>query len=102
MLFRSLGTPGAPGSANLFGEQPHAHLEFAEQIAAEQLIDRAVGSATGSQMYRWATTPGVWHDYGDVMTMAYAGAGWRGIVPGGKTANMLAPKRKRQITTLAI
>jgi hypothetical protein len=72
------------------------HIEFAEQVAREQLQGRQ--EIAGQMVWVWHTQPGP-HDYGDVMTMAYALAAWGGIGTGGRI--VAAPKRARLERTRA-
>jgi hypothetical protein len=68
-----LGTPNAPGSLSLFAGR---HVEFAEQVCREKLLEKLIGQY--GAVWRWATAPG-WHDYGDAVTLNYVAAAWSGI-----------------------
>ena len=85
-----LGTPNAPGSLSLFNGARHA--EFAEQVTRERLLEKLQGQF--GYVWRWAVQPG-WHDWGDAVTMAYAGAAWGGIGTTG-TEPPRAPTVRRQ------
>jgi hypothetical protein len=94
-----LGEAGGPGTASLpagVGGAAGVHIEFAEQVAREQLQGRQ--EIAGQMVWVWHTQPGP-HDYGDVMTMAYALAAWGGIGTGGRI--VAAPKRARLERTRA-
>ena len=80
-----LATPGAPGSLSLFAGR---HVEFAEQICREKLLEKLQGQY--GPVWRWGTAPG-WHDYGDAVTMCYVAACWQGV--GTQAA---APMRQRR------
>jgi hypothetical protein len=71
-----LTNPGAPGSCSL---PPGRHDEFAEQICREQLEEKS--ERNGRVEWYWPPPRGK-HDYGDCMTMAYAGAAMLGIGTG--------------------
>ena len=86
-----LGDVGAPGTCSL--PKGH-HQEFAEQICREKLIEKVIGKS--GWFWRWATTPG-WHDYGDSMTMAYAGAAWNGIGTGTGAKPLQRVGKKRRM-----
>jgi hypothetical protein len=86
-----LGNVGSPGCVSL---PQGSHREFAEQICREQLAGK--GEVGDRMVWSWNTLPGP-HDYGDAMTMAYVGAGWQGIAPGGVGA---PPKAKRKTVSI--
>jgi hypothetical protein len=88
-----LGEAGGPGTASL---PTGVHIEFAEQVAREQLQGRQ--EIAGQMVWVWHTQPGP-HDYGDCMTMAYALAAWGGIGTGGKV--QAVPRRVRLERTRA-
>jgi len=66
---------GSPGSINL---PKGNHIEFAEHIIRERLIDKVVTSTVTVRIF--AEMPG-WHDYSDALTYCYVAAAWLGIVP---------------------
>jgi hypothetical protein len=68
-----LATPGAPGSLSLYEGR---HIEFAEQVCREKLLEKLQGQF--GPVWRWVTAPG-WHDYGDAVTMCYVGAVWLNV-----------------------
>ncbi len=82
-----LATPNAPGSLSLFEGR---HSEFAEQVTRERLLEKLQGQY--GPVWRWRTGPG-WHDYGDAVTMCYAGAAWGGI---GTAGALPAPARRQR------
>ena len=71
-----LGAVDSPGSVSLF---KGLHRDFAEQVAREHL--KGKGMVGGQMLWNWHTAPGP-HDFGDVMTQAYAAAAWMGIGTG--------------------
>ena len=57
-----LGLPLQPGSLSLWGDDPRFHLDFASEVCAEKLTDKAT-SARGVDLYRWSITgPNHWFD----------------------------------------
>jgi hypothetical protein len=84
-----LASPNAPGSLSLFDGM--RHREFSEQVTREKLVEKLQGQY--GPVWRWHVQPG-WHDYGDVVTMLYAGAAWGGIGTGGYVEPP-KPTRKR-------
>ncbi len=70
--------PTLPGSCSL---GPGRHGEFAAQICSE-ILNWKMDTPTGVR-YDWTARPGVPHDFGDCMAMAYAAAAWGGIGTGG-------------------
>jgi len=89
-----LGALGTPGSSSLF---EGGHGEFARQICAEPIIDKA--ELGGQTVWKWKEQPGVVHDYGDCMAQGFAAAAFYGIGTGGavirKTRRMPERKAKR-------
>jgi len=90
-----LGRVGTPGAFALFGKKGLVHREFAEQICAEKLVDKAVGDR--GTIYRWAEVPARWHDFGDCMYGCCVGAAWSGLTTTGDGAPLFAGKRPRPI-----
>ena len=76
-----LASPNAPGSLSLPDEG--RHVDFAEQVTRERLLEKLAGAY--GPVWRWRTAPGR-HDYGDAVTMAYVGAAWGGIGTAGGDA----------------
>ena len=70
-----LGVPLAPGSVSVWGDDGAAHHEFATQISAERLADKAT-SARGLDMYRWTLKPGAANHYLDALAGCLAMASW--------------------------
>lgn len=70
-----LGVPLQPGCLSLWGGDPAAHHEFAAQIAAERLADKAV-SPRGVEMYRWTMKPGAQNHWLDATAGCLAMASW--------------------------
>lgn len=66
-----LGTPLQSGSLSLFGDDPAPHHDFALQITAEKLTDKAV-SQRGLPMYKWSLTPGGQNHFLDAVAGALA------------------------------
>lgn len=84
-----LGSMGAPGSLSLFAGR--SHMEFAEQVAREKLVEK-IESKTHGTLWVWARQPGR-HDYGDTMYGCYIAAAWLGI---GSQGVVMPKKRKTQ------
>jgi hypothetical protein len=84
-----LASPNAPGSLSLF--ESARHREFAAQVTREKLVEKLSGQY--GPVWRWHVAPG-WHDWGDAVTMLYAGAAWGGVGTGGYVAPA-KPTRKR-------
>jgi hypothetical protein len=84
-----LASPNAPGSLSLFDGT--RHRDFSEQVTREKLVEKLQGQY--GPVWRWHVAPG-WHDYGDAVTMLYAGAAWGGIGTGGYV-EPTKPTRKR-------
>lgn len=82
------GSVGAPGSCSLPAGN---HRHWAEQICREQLQGK--GEVGDAMVWVWNTQPGP-HDGGDVMTMCFMGAAWRGVGTGGA-----APRKVRRVET---
>ena len=85
-----LATPNAPGSVSLYEGR---HVEFAEQVTREHLLEKLQGDY--GPVWRWRTAPG-WHDFGDALTMAFVGAAWGGIGTSGE-ASSAKPKKKASV-----
>ncbi len=85
-----LAEPNAPGSLSLFEGR---HTDFAQQVTREKLIDK-LKARDGSFVWRWHSAPGR-HDYGDCVSMTYAGAAWSGIGTTGEAPAVR--KRKRYV-----
>ena len=81
------GEPGAPGSCSLPSGR---HPDFADQLCRELL--RGKDDIAGRTVWIWETHPGP-HDYGDCMTMAFAGAALAGIGTGRQAP---APLKRRE------
>ena len=66
--------PGAPGgSLALYQGAPDGHREFAEQIAAEELVDVLQGGRL-ENVYVWHLKPGCRNDYADACVYAAVAA----------------------------
>ncbi len=70
-----LSVPLTPGSASIWGRSPEEHAEFASQITAERLADKALG-ARGAMMYHWTLRPGAENHYLDCLAGCLAAASW--------------------------
>ena len=93
-----LGTPNGPGSLSLFDGA--RHVEFAEQICREKLLEKLPGQY--GTVWRWATAPG-WHDYGDALTMCYVAATCGGIGTSGQVVvNASRPNFTRQVRHILV
>jgi len=66
---------GSPGAISL---PKGNHVEFAEHIVRERLIDKVITSTVTVRI--WSDTPG-WHDYSDALIYCYIASAWLGIVP---------------------
>ena len=86
-----LASPNAPGSLSLFEGR---HVEFSEQVTRERLLEKLRGEY--GPVWRWHVQPG-WHDFGDVVTLCYAGAAWGGIGTAGEAPR--PPMRRRRRAT---
>jgi hypothetical protein len=84
-----LASPNAPGSLSLF--EGGNHGDFAEQICRERLLEKLQGEY--GPLWRWRTAPGP-HDYGDAVTMCYAGAAWGGVGTAGAEPPRERPKAR--------
>jgi hypothetical protein len=70
---------GEPGSATIYRG---SHRDFADQMCREVLEAKGVIMGRGARtmvVYKWNTLPGK-HDKLDTHAMAYAGAGYAGIL----------------------
>jgi hypothetical protein len=85
-----LAETGAPGGLSLYGDKGLVHKELALQVCAEKLVDKAIGER-GSKIYRWATQGGQWHDWGDSIYLAFAGAAALGL----RTSGLVIPEKKK-------
>ena len=102
---------GEPGSATIYkGPHEGSHRDYAEQMCREVLEAKGVIMVRGGGtmvVYKWNTLPGK-HDHLDTHAMAYAGAGYAGILSApasgsqsgtalaGSGKAMDAPKRNRR------
>ena len=99
---------GEPGSATIYKGQ---HRDYADQMCREVLEGKGVIMGRGGStivVYKWRTLPGK-HDKLDTHAMAYAGAGYAGILSApasgsqgdtalagsGKTANVSGRNRRK-------
>lgn len=86
---------GAPGSATLFDGN---HRDYAEQICRETLEAKGIletrNGAAGGYAYKWNTAPGK-HDFLDCHAMAFAAAGFEGILA--SPDDTPAPRRPRYV-----
>ena len=64
-----------PGSVSLWGSRADEHAEFASQITAERLADKALG-ARGVMMYHWTLRPGGENHFLDCLAGCLAAASW--------------------------
>lgn len=67
-----LGSVDAPGCLSLFAGK---HVRFSEQVAAETLASK--GEIGGQARWEWVSKGP--HDFGDAVTMCYAGAAFWGL-----------------------
>lgn len=102
---------GEPGSATIYkGLHEGSHRDYAEQMCREVLMAKGVIMVRGGGtmvVYKWNTLPGK-HDHLDTHAMAYAGAGYAGILSApasgsqsdaalaGSKNDANAPKRNRR------
>jgi hypothetical protein len=93
-----LASPNAPSSLSLFDGS--VHTDFSEQVTRERLVEKLHGDH--GTHWRWHTAPG-WHDYGDAVTMCYAGAAFSGIgtVDAGPVVKQ-PRRRRRRVTHIAV
>ncbi len=85
-----LASPNAPGSCSLF--EGSRHRDFAEQVTREKLVEKLFGEF--GPVWRWHSTPGR-HDYGDALSMCYAGPAFSGIGTQGTTPRPARRARRR-------
>ena len=72
-----LETPLMPGSLSLYGTNPTAHFEFANEITAEKLVRKYVVSGrAGSAETAWEWSVSGDNHYCDVLTGCFALASW--------------------------
>jgi len=83
--------PDAPGGISIH-KRPPVHDEFAEQITAKRLTDKAEG--LHGPMYRWSLLPGGQDHWLDCVVGACAGAHWLGMEAAG-TRQVRNVKRQR-------
>ena len=74
---------GAPGSCSLYGSSPSAHREYAEQICAEILVDKARGDC-GTIFFKWSRQVGSCNDWLDSHVGCYVAAATTGLTTEGQ------------------
>lgn len=85
--------PDAPGGIGIHAAPP-AHGEFAEQVTAKTLTDKAEGDK--GWMYKWSLKPGGQDHWLDCIVGAYAGAHWFGVESSGEYSQRKQSTRKRK------
>lgn len=87
-----LGLPLQSGSISLWGSDPRFHWDFAAEVSAERLTDKAT-SARGVDLYRWSITgPNHW---GDCLAGAISCAIWHRWWDSTDVVPKAVPKRER-------
>ena len=81
--------PLSPGSCSFYGASRGEHWEFAANVCAETLSDKAV-SPKGQTFWKWSLKPGSQNGYFDVLVGTYALASWFRVYRIG-LARMAAP-----------
>ena len=90
-----LGEVGTPGGLSLFGGDPSIrHDNFAEQVSAEKLRRKEMGS-DGRMRYEWTGGEKHRHDWGDAATMCCAAAGNKGLTPGVEFVGTIERKKAK-------
>lgn len=90
-----LGEVGTPGGLSLFGGDLNIrHDDFAEQVSAEKLRKKEMGS-DGRMRYEWFGGDKHRHDYGDAVTMCCAAAGNKGLTQGVEFVGSFQPKKAK-------
>jgi len=69
-----LAVPGASGSLSIFGDKKNKHIELAEHICSETLVDKAEGSK--GMFWKWRLNPGACNDGLDAVTGCFSVASW--------------------------
>lgn len=69
------GTPLAPGSVSLWGNDPEEHRDYCEQVSNEILTDKAI-SSKGVEIYKWTLKPGANNHFLDTLSGCFAMASW--------------------------
>jgi hypothetical protein len=75
--------PGCEGAVSVFGQRPTAHVQFAEEIAADRLVRTEI---IGERVRAHWDTSGANH-YGDTLAMCGALLSTEGIIPDGQKRN---------------
>jgi hypothetical protein len=70
-----LAEPLQPGSLSLYGDDPLAHYDYAEEICAEYLADKGIGQ-NGSEFWKWGRVTGAQNHWLDTLSSAFAVASW--------------------------
>lgn len=89
-----LGEVGTPGGLSLFGGEAIRHDDFAEQVSAEKLRKKEMGS-DGRMRYEWQGGEKYRHDYGDAATMCLAAAGNKGLTQGVEFVGSMQRKKAK-------
>lgn len=82
------GPPGTEGSVCLFGADASEHMEFAEEVCSETLVEK-LKTKNGEDIFRWQLRPGAQNHFLDAGVMALALAGYYGFV----SDRVVSPRR---------
>jgi hypothetical protein len=84
---------GAPGACVLHAAPPSRHRDYAEQLTAERLVEKACGSG-GTKFYKWTHQPGAHWDWADSLVGCHVLAATLGVGQGNAEGAVIAQRRR--------